>query len=184
MLLTVLVILSLSQTFTSFQRPRSNKTSKNIYVCSDLVLIPEKLAILWAATFDGVLRKCNLPIFCPYGLDFNINNNYAGFFYSVLLCGDVATNPGPRKEIKCVSLNARSLKSLHRTAHGTGISNINCFQDLAYEDNADVDRTMCSTYVYETWLDINIFNSELLSDDYSIYRKDRGSRAGRVLIGV
>ena len=179
MLLTVLVILSLSQTFTSFQRPRSNKTSKNIYVCSDLVLIPEKLAILWAATCDGVLRKCNLPIFCPYGLDFNINNNYAGFFYSVLLCGDVATNPGPPKEIKCISLNARSLKSLQRTAPGTDISNIYCFQDLAYEDNADIE--LC---VNETWLDINIFNSELLSDDYSIYRKDRESRAGRVLIGV
>ena len=144
-----------------------------------MVLIPKKLAIVWAATRVGVLRKNNLPKFHRYSLDFDINNNYAGLFLCIFLCGDVATNPDSQKIIKCITLNARSLKSLHRTAHGTSISNISCFQDLVYEDDADI---VC---VNKTWLDKNIsFNSELLSDKYSIYRKDRGSRAGGVLIGV
>lgn len=119
-----------------------------------------------------------------------MNRKLFHVFLFILLAGDVAKNPGPystskletnpgSKHVKCVTLNARSLKSLHRTTTGTSISNINCFQDLVYGDDIDI---IC---VNETWLDKNISNFELLKDDYTIYRKDRISgRAGGVLIVV
>ena len=65
------------------------------------------------------------------------------------------------------------LKSLHKTATGRSISNIHCFQDLVYGDDIDV---IC---VNETWLNGNISSLELLSDNFTIYRKDRtAQRAG------
>ena len=36
----------------------------------------------------------------------------------------------------------------------------------------------------ETWLNDNIFSSEILSSGYTIYRKDRSSRGGGVLVAV
>ena len=73
----------------------------------------------------------------------------------------------------CVTLNSRSLKSLHKTATGRSISNIHCFQDLVYGDDIDV---IC---VNETWLNGNISSLELLNDNFTIYRKDRtAQRAG------
>lgn len=38
--------------------------------------------------------------------------------------------------------------------------------------------------VTETWLNEMIYNNELLPTDYNIYRNDRGSRGGGVLIAV
>ena len=65
------------------------------------------------------------------------------------LCSDVATNPGSLKHLKCVTLNAQSLKSLHKTGTETIISNIHCFQGLVYGDDIDI------TCVNETWLNEN-----------------------------
>ena len=104
-------------------------------------------------------------------------NNYAQLFLFILLAGDVATNPGPSKPVKFASINARSLKSLYKF-EGNIISNIHCFQDLVYAHRLDI---IC---VNETWLN-NVFNYELLNDDYIIFRKDRESRrAGGVLIAI
>ena len=66
---------------------------------------------------DCVLRKSNflLTNHHRYGLQFNVGNNYTQLFLFILLAGDVATNPGPSRPVKCVSLRARSLKKLHKS---------------------------------------------------------------------
>ena len=98
----------------------------------------------------------------------------------LLLCGDIASHPGPsslsldgsqKSSVKCLVLNARSLKSFHKTTtENKTISNLQRFQDLVYADDSDV---VC---VNETWLNEEISNSELLHDGYIIYRKDRDTR--------
>ena len=101
----------------------------------------------------------------------------------------IASHPGPgslsldssqKSSVKCLVLNARSLKSFHKTTTGNKtISNLQRFQDLVYADDSDV---VC---VKETWLNEEISNSELLHDGYIIYRKDRDTRhTGGVLIAV
>ena len=152
----------------------------NICISSELTSISSRMGLLWTPTRDRILGKCKTPYKnCHhYGLEFNIMNNYAQLFLFILLAGDVATNPGPSKPVKCASINARSLKSLHEF-EGNIFSNIHCFQDLIYAHRLDI---IC---VNETWLNNNVFNYELLNDDYIIFRKDRESRrAGGVLIAI
>ena len=83
-------------------------------------------------------------------------------FLCILLAGDIATNPGPTCKttnfsIKCATVNARSLKSVHKdvTTNST-ICNLERFQDFVYGENLDV---VC---VNETWLNENISNVEIL----------------------
>ena len=126
---------------------------------------------------DVVLRKFYLPNFYCHGLDFKIICNFTTSLICILLRGAVATNPGPLKQLKCVTLNSQSLKSFHKTA--TGRSNIHCFQDLVYGDDIDI---IC---VNETWLNGNISSLELLNDNFTIYHKDcTAQRARGVLIAV
>ena len=179
LILTVIVLLS-KRSKPEIVHYDGNANFSNISISSELISIPGRLGLLWTSTRDRVLRKYNLPLnnYHRYGLQFNVNNNYSQFFLFILLAGDVATNPGPSKPVKCVSLNACSLKSLHNT-DGKVISNIHCFQDLVYAHELDI---IC---VNETWLNKNILNCELLNDDYVIFRKDRESRrAGGVLIAI
>ena len=108
----------------------------------------------------------------------------------LLLCGDIASQPGPEtfafrqnkqsSKIKNLLLNARSLISVHRNTEGNGtIWNLHQFQDLVYAENAGV------VYVNETWLGSEIADLELLHAGYTIYRKDRiNKRGGGVLIAV
>ena len=106
----------------------------------------------------------------------------------ILLSGDIATHPGPYNEsftskanIKCLAMNARSLKSLHYSheVEGSVTYNLHCFQDLVYTEDLHI------VLVNETWLHRDVENSELLYSGYSIYRKDRvNRRAGGVLISV
>ena len=42
-------------------------------------------------------------------------------------------------------------------------------------------KIICIT---ETWLNNSFYDQEILSNDYTIYRRDRGSRGGGVLIGI
>ena len=150
-----------------------------VNVSAELTILPEKICFAWSATRDVALRKFYLPNFYRYGLDFKISCNNTTSLICILLCGDVVTNPGPSKQFKCVTLNSRSLKSLHKTATGRSISNIQCFQDLVYSDDIDV---VC---VNETWLNGNISSLELLNDNFTIYHKDcTAQRAGGVLIAV
>ena len=168
-------------------------TSKNILICSELVNLPEKLCYVWVSTRDVVFRKYNLP--CNnqyrYGLHLQINRKISHASILLLLAGDIATNPGPCSpgrlsrtnqpcvisSLNCLAINARSLKSSH-LVNGQQISNFARFQELVYTENADL------AFVTETWLNKDYSNAEILSNDYEIYRKDRGSRAGGVLLAV
>ena len=114
LILTVIVLLS-KRSKPEIVHYDGNANFSNISISSELISIPGRLGLLWTSTRDRVLRKYNLQLnnYHRYGLQFNVNNNYSQFFLFILLAGDVATNPGPSKPVKCVSLNARSLKSLH-----------------------------------------------------------------------
>ena len=138
LILTVIVLLS-KRSKPEIVHYDGNANVSNISISSELISIPGRLGLLWTSTRDRVLRKYNLPLnnYHRYGLQFNVNNNYSQFFLFILLAGDIATNPGPSKPVKCVSLNARSLKSLHNT-DGKVISNIHCFQDLVYAHELDI----------------------------------------------
>jgi hypothetical protein len=146
LILTVIVLLS-KRSKPEIVHYDGNANFSNISISSELISLPGRLGLLWTSTRDRVLRKYNLPFnnYHCYGLQFNVNNNYSQFFVFILLAGDVATNQGPSKPVKCVSLNARSLKCLHNT-DGKVISNIHCFQDLVYAHELDI---VC---VNETWL--------------------------------
>ena len=100
--------------------------------------------------------------------------------------GDVATNPGPensssqfvrKSNVKCVLINARSLKSTSQTRER--INQPLAFQKLVYENEYDV---ICVT---ESWLTEAIKDSEILDRGYNIFRCDRSGRlGGGVLIAM
>ena len=97
-----------------------------------------------------------------------------------LKSGDISPNPGPDSKIKCLLLNARSLKSIHKdSATNRTVCNLQRFQDLVLAENADV---VC---VNETWLNQDISDTEILHADFTILRRDREIRSGGgVLIAV
>jgi hypothetical protein len=118
-------------------------TSENILICSELVNLPEKLCYVWVSTRDVVFRKYNLP--CNnqhrYGLHLQITRKISHASILLLLAGDIATYPGPCSpgrpsrinqlciisSLNCLSINARSLKSSH-LVNGQQISNFARFQ--------------------------------------------------------
>ena len=69
--------------------------------------------------------------------------------------------------ISCCYLNIRSL-----------VNKLSLFQSYIYSSNFDV------IYLTETWLSESIFDQEVLPTNYNIYRKDRPSRGGGVLIAI
>lgn len=69
--------------------------------------------------------------------------------------------------ITCCYLNIRSL-----------VNKLSLFQSYVYSFDFDV---ICLT---ETWLSSSIFDQEILPTNYNIYRKDRPTRGGGVLIAV
>ena len=79
--------------------------------------------------------------------------------------------------MKCLLINARSLKSQHKQGNKIN-NNIARFQDLVYSEGNDI---VCVT---EKWLNSHISNSEILIEDYEIFRKDRESRGGCVLVAI
>ena len=138
------------------------------------------------STRDKILRKQAMLSYHRYGLQFEIRNKNLHLLLCILLAGDIATNPGPNSAqsnsktqapLKCLLINARSLKSQHK--QGNEISNnIARFQDLVYSEDNDI---IC---VAETWLNSGISNSEILNEGYEIFRKDRESRGGGVLVAI
>ncbi len=58
-------------------------------------------------------------------------------------------------------------------------SNMESFQNLVY--TAEDSDIVC---VNETWLNEDIHNSEILNSTYAIFRNDRSSRGGGVLLAV
>ena len=98
------------------------QTAENFSISSEVILIHERLSNLWITTRDKVQRKSTLPSNHRYGLQFKIqNNNIHLVLLCILLAGDIATNPGPvptptmQLPIKCATINARSLKSIHKS---------------------------------------------------------------------
>ncbi|CAB4032671.1 Hypothetical predicted protein, partial [Paramuricea clavata] len=77
---------------------------------------------------------------------------------------------------KCL-VNARSLLSVHKK-DGKQTCHLSNFQDLVYSEEADL------VWVTETWLRDDIESSEILPWGYTIYRNDRKSHAGGVLLAV
>ena len=130
---------------------------------------PIKLKLLSTAA-DKSLIKLKLLSTCDYT---NLDNFVVGL---LLLCGDVASHPGPVGSsesisvIKCMVSNTQSLTSLKKVVNSDGSKAVACnlhqFQDLVYSEDMDV---VC---VNETWLNESIDNSEILKDNYIIFRKD------------
>ena len=69
--------------------------------------------------------------------------------------------------ITCCYLNIRSI-----------VNKLSLFQSYVYSSDFDV---ICLT---ETWLSESVFDQEILPTNYNIYRKDRPSRGGGVLIAT
>ena len=125
------------------------------------------------------------PLSLRPGLNLQTNRKISHAAILLLLAGDIATNPGPtfktvnqsqeksfkKTPLKCLLLNARSLKSQHKQGMKV-TNNIHNFQDLDYSENSEI---VC---VNETWLNKDILNCEILGPDYEIFRKDRESRGG------
>ena len=85
--------------------------------------------------------------------------------------GDVSLNPGPSTKdclLKCLSLNAQSLKSKHKAP----LSEIHTFQKLVCSNAYDI---ICVT---EAWLKDFSLDSEILDTGYTICRRDRAEREG------
>ena len=155
----------------------ANKSQLNFTISPELT---------WTSTRDKILRKQVMLSYHRYGLQFEIRNKNLHLLLCILLAGDIATNPGPNSSqsnsktkapLKCLLINARSLKSQHK--QGNEISNnIARFQDLVYSEDNDI---ICVT---KTWLNSNISISEILNEGYEIFRKDRESRGGGVLVAI
>ena len=121
-----------------------------------------------------------------YGIQFETKSINLHLLLCILLAGDIATNPGPKPAqsnskakgpLKCLLINARSLKSQHKQGNEIN-DNTARFQDLVYSEDNDI---VCVT---ETWLNADISNSEILDEGYEIFRKDRESRGGGVLVAI
>ena len=81
--------------------------------------------------------------------------------------------------MRCLAINARSLISVHGMNNCEGnCCNLERFQNLVYSENSDI---VC---VSETWLRDDINNAEILHSGYTIFRIDRKSRGGGVLLVV
>ena len=159
--------------------------SNGVVINSGLAILPEKLCHIWTASRDVKHRKHNYPPNYRYGLNLQINHKLLHVLLPVLLAGDVATNPGPHLTttyqpcsnsfLNCITINARSLKSSY-SVNGQQTSNLTRFQEVVYIEDADL------AFVTETWLNKDISNAEILTNDYETYSKDRGSRACGVLL--
>ena len=69
--------------------------------------------------------------------------------------------------MKLFLLNSRSINN-----------KLNQFQNFVYSNKVDI---FCVT---ETWLTDAIYDNEILPTDYSVYRNDRNSRGGGVMIVI
>ena len=90
-------------------------------------------------------------------------------------------NPGPTcwsDSLRTLYLNARSLKAIVKSVDDAKkLCKITLLQRLVYGGDYDV------VLITETWLNTAIFDTEILPG-YTIYRRDRGERAGGVLVAI
>lgn len=137
------------------------KTSLNdIFISSELTILPNKVCCVWTSTCDFKQRKLNYPVNYHYGLDLQINRKTLHVILLILLAGDVATNPGPNQEFtsyyepKIMATNVRSLVSK--------MSEVREFLLRNYVSFA---------FVTETWLKSLIPDSVIDVPGYSILRR-------------
>ena len=90
-------------------------------------------------------------------------------------------NPGPTcwsDSLRALYLNARSLKAIVKSVDDAKkFCKITLLQRLVYGGDFDV------VLITETWLNAAIFDTEILPG-YTIYRRDRGERAGGMLVAI
>jgi hypothetical protein len=94
----------------------------------------------------------------------------------IILSGDIETNPGPDQltGIPGLLINTRSVKSINQKRNKLAE-----LQALVSLKNAKV---VCLT---ETWLSSDVRDSEILPlEEFNIYRQDRNSHGGGVLVAV
>ena len=114
---------------------------------------------------------CSKTVFDGACVITNVVNIY--YFLNILLLlvsTDVQQNPGPTSwsnALRKSSFNARSIVNRHL--------DLQAYVTLVNPDFIAIT---------ETWLDNNIDDNELLPNCYNIYRKDRESRGGGVLLAV
>ena len=87
----------------------------------------------------------------------------------------MSINPSPSTKnchLKCLSLNAQSLKSKHKAPRSEMFCQIHTFQKLVYGNTYDI---ICVT---ETWLEDFFLDSEILDTGYTTFRRDRAEREG------
>ena len=152
---------------------KATPNADNISISSELTSLSDRLSFVWTSTRDNILRKPRANH--RYGLEFKIKHHTIHLLLYILLAGDIATNPGPAMSVKCLGLNAQSLTSLVKDKTE---SNLERFQNFVYSEDLDI---VC---VNETWLSNNVYNAEILHSGYTIFRKDRKSRGGGVLLGI
>lgn len=102
--------------------------------------LPSRLCLLWTATRENIMRKSTLAINLRYDLHFNIKQE--------------PLDPGPSskdRQLKFLSFNAQSIRSVNKQEDGTFTINLKSF------------------------LDDNIHEKEILPTGYNIIRKDRPS---------
>jgi hypothetical protein len=93
------------------------------------------------------------------------------FIGLILLSGDIETNPGP---VSGFLLNTRSVKSVNYQR--------NKLLELQALVTLKEAKIVCLT---ETWLSPDINDSEILpTDQFNIYRRDRDSHGGGVLVAI
>ena len=110
------------------------------YVLHEITILHGNICRIWTATQDIQQRKLNYPHWYRYGLNLEIDDKIHVFCCMILLAGDVATNPGPSslQYVRCLSFNARSIKSTIKLHDGTTASNLRTFQDLVYAEELDM----------------------------------------------
>jgi len=80
---------------------------------------------------------------------------------------DIQDNSNKKSNWSSCLFNARSI-----------VNKLNNFQSYIYSLDLDIMA------ITETWLTDSIFNNEILPVDFTIYRKDHGSRGGGVMLAV
>lgn len=180
----VCVVDSLKNTVGCFMLFFSTFLNGVVINC-ELASLPQKLCCVWSATRDFKQRKFNYSLNNCYVVNLQINNKASHVVLLILLAGDAVTNPGPwssppsNQTVKCLSVNARSLTSLHRPNNSDeSWSNMEHLQKLVYSEDSDI---VC---VNETRLNDGICDLEILHSGYTIFRNDRNSRGGGVLLAV
>ena len=180
--LAAICLLTFAVTFSLLARSKPQQiqlntkatpNADNISISSELTSLSDRLSFIWTSTRDNILRKPRANH--RYGLELKTKHHTIHLLLYILLAGDIATNPGPAMSVKCLGLNARSLTSLVKDKTE---SNLERFQNFVYSEDLDI---VC---VNETWLSNNVYNAEILHSGYTIFRKDRKSRGGGVLLGI